>query len=548
MTRSILRLVAASIAALAATIVVLAQTDFSADRIKAHVTFLADDLLEGREAGTRGHELAARYVASQFALLGVKPAGEKGTYFETVDLAQIDPVGAAPTLIIITPRGQQTLKHKKTALVQGPMNGGTAAVRAPMVFVGYGMQDAALGYDDYAGLDVRNKVVVALWDAPKGLDSEIGAHLRTEQRRVAAAHQAAALVSVLTRASAAAFPWEAVLRFGDEPTTTWVRKDGAAFDSTDGLKASAIIEPSIAPSLFEGAPQTFAQVLDEADRVGGRPKGFPLKSMAEIKVETKLRRFSSPEVIGVIEGSDPALKGEYIALMAHADHIGTNPSGTGDRINNGALDNAAGTATLIEVARAFATATEKPRRSVLVVANTAEEKGLLGAEYFAHYPTVPIEHIVAGIDLDMPLLLYDFTDVVAYGSTHSSLDTAFQKAAAGMGVKLSPDPMPEQGIFVRSDHYAMVKLGVPAVMLATGMANGGQEAWGKFFATNYHRPSDDLSQPIVWSAGAKFAELNYRVVRELANAETPPRWYANDYFGNLFAGKAPKVARPPADR
>jgi Zn-dependent M28 family amino/carboxypeptidase len=548
MTRSVFRLVASFIAASAATAVLLAQGEFSADRIKAHVTFLADDLLEGREAGTRGHELAARYVASQFALLGVKPAGENETYFETVDLAEVDPVGATPTLMIATPHGALTLKNKKTALVSGPMNGGAVDLRAPMVFVGYGMQDSTLGYDDYAGLDVRNKVVVALWDAPKGLDSEIGAHLRSEQRRVAAAHQAAAMVLVLTRQSATAFPWETVLRFGDEPTTTWVRKDGALFDPGDGLKAGGFIDPAIAPSLFEGAPQTLAQVLDEADQVGGRPKGFPLKSAARIKVETKVRRFSSPEVIGVIEGSDPLLKGEYIALMAHADHIGMKPSGHGDRINNGALDNAAGTATLIEVARAFATAAEKPRRSVLVIANTAEEKGLLGAEYFAHYPTVPIERIVAGIDLDMPLLLYDFTDVVAYGSTHSSLETAFQRAAAGMGVQLSPDPMPEQGIFVRSDHYPMVKAGVPGVMLATGMANGGQEAWRRFFATNYHQPSDDLSQPIVWRAGAKFAELNYRVVRELANADTPPRWYANDYFGNLFASKATKVPRPPAGR
>ena len=544
MTRSMVRLIVVSMAAFAAAGVVLAQSEFSADRIKAHVTFLADDLLEGREAGTRGHELAARYVASQFALMGVKPAGEKETYFETVDLAEVDPVGATPTLTITTPRGVQTLTHKKTALLFGAMNGGTVDVRAPMVFVGYGMQDSTLGYDDYAGLDVRGKVVVALWDAPKGLDSEIGAHLRTEQRRVAAAHQAAAMVLVLTRQSATAFPWEMVLRFGDEPTTTWVQKDGAVFDPGVGLKAGGFIDPAVAPSLFEGAPQTLAQVLDEADRVGGRPKGFPLKSAAEIKVETKVRRFSSPEVIGVIEGSDPVLKGEYIALMAHADHIGMKPAGSGDRINNGALDNAAGTATLIEVARAFATAPQKPRRSVLVVANTAEEKGLLGAEYFAHYPTVPIERVVAAIDLDMPLLLYDFTDVVAYGSTHSSLETAFQRAAVGMGVKLSPDPMPEQGIFVRSDHYPMVKAGVPGVMLATGMANGGQDAWNKFLATNYHQPSDDLSQSIIWSAGAKFAELNYRVVRELANADTPPRWYANDYFGNLFASKATKVPRP----
>ena len=192
------------------------------------------------------------------------------------------------------------------------------------------------------------------------------------------------------------------------------------------------------------------------------------------------------------------------------------------------------------------TAAERPRRSILVIANTAEEKGLLGAEYFAHYPAVPIERVTAAIDLDMPMLLYDFTDVVAYGAAHSTLAGVFAKAGAAMHVTLSPDPMPEQAIFVRSDHYAMVEMGVPAVMLATGMANGGEAAWGKFLSTNYHQPSDDLSQPIDWQAGAKFAEFNYRVVRELADSATRVQWYSKDYFGDLFAPNAAKVARPAA--
>lgn len=279
-------------------------------------------------------------------------------------------------------------------------------------------------------------------------------------------------------------------------------------------------------------------------QTGGRPRGFALRTKAQIAVATTVRRFSSPEVIGQIEGSDPKLKDECIALMGHADHIGIKPKGTGDRINNGALDNAAGVATLIEAARAFATDSQRPRRSILFVANTGEEKGLLGATYFANYPTVPIERVAAAIDLDMPMLLYDFTDVVAYDAGHSSLESVFQKAGAAMGVKLSPDPMPEQAIFARSDHYAMVKVGVPAVMLAIGMANGGEAAWAKFFANNYHKPSDDVSQSILSSAGAKFAELNYRVVRALADDSAAPRWYADDYFGNLFAPKAPKVAKP----
>ena len=534
----------ALIAAAAFVSVAHAQSDFSAERIKAHVTILADDLLEGREAGTRGHEIAARYVATQFELMGVKPGGQGGSYFETVDLLEAAQTGPKPTLILTTPRGTQTLEQGGAVMILGPIAGGAVKLHSPLVFVGYGMVDAAVGYDDYQGLDVHGKIVVALYGSPKGMDSEIGAHLLSEQTRVASEHGAVAIVSVLTRASVAAFPWDRVIQFLGDPRTTWVRKDGTPFDRSYGLKAAVAIDGHAAAALFEGTSATLAQILDEADKEGGRPKGFALKSAAKITVATKIRRFSSPEVIGVIEGSDPKLKDEYVALMAHADHIGIRAGTVGDRINNGALDNAAGVATMIEVARALTTAAERPRRSILVVANTAEEKGLLGAEYFAHNPTVPIERVTAAIDLDMPMLLYDFTDVVAYGAGHSSLADVFRKAGAAMGVKLSPDPMPEQAIFVRSDNYAMVKVGVPAVMLATGMANGGDAAWGKYLADSYHQPSDDLSQPILWRAGAKFAEFNYRVVRALADADTRAQWYAEDYFGDLFAAKATKAAKP----
>jgi len=539
-----LAIVGASLIAAAAAPAISAVPEFSADRIKAHVTFLADDLLEGREAGTRGHEIAARYVASQFALLGLKAGGQDGGYLQTVGLLEVAQTGQSPTLVLSTPRGSQTLEHGGPVMIHGRVGGGAVALDAPLVFVGYGSKDLILGYDDYAGLDVRGKIAVILGGSPKGMDSEVGAHLRSSQRRVAAEHGASGAIFVLNRASAAAFPWATLREIHNEPLTTWVRPDGPPFDPTYGLEASAVIDPAVAPALFEGAPKTLASILDEADKTGGRPKGFALRSTAKIAVTTQQRRFSSPEVIGVIEGSDAALKDECVVMMAHADHIGVKAGGTGDRINNGALDNGAGVAILIEVARALATAADRPRRSIVVVANTAEEKGLLGAEYFAHHPTVPIERVTAAIDIDMPMLLYDFTDVVAYGGSHSTLEGVLQKAGAAMGVKLSPDPMPEQAIFVRSDHYALVKMGVPAVMLATGMANGGEAAWGKYLATSYHRPSDDLSQPILWSAGAKFAELNYLALRALADADAAVRWYAGDYFGELFAAKAPKAPRP----
>ena len=516
--------------------------DFSAERFKAHVAFLADDLLEGREAGTRGHEIAATYVATQLALLGAKPGGDNGTYFKRVDLLE-SRLTPATSLVVTTPAGPKTFKQRVTAMMRGPAGGGAVQVRAPLVFVGYGMTDRAMGYDDYEGLDVRGKIAVVLQGSPKDMDSEIGAHLMSEQARFAADRGAAAALFVQNRAFSSAFPWERIIELMGEPKTLWVRKDGTPEDPSHGLKASALIEPKAAATLFDGASRTLAQILDESDKPGGRPKGMVLKSSAEISVSTRVRRYSSPDVIGVIEGSDPKLKDQYVALMGHVDHIGVSKTGSGDRINNGALDNAAGTATLLEVARALTTSA-RPRRSILIVANTAEEKGLLGADYFAHNPTVPIDRITAAIDLDMPLLLYEFTDVIAFGASHSTLERAFQKAGAEMGVTFSPDPMPEQAVFVRSDHYAMVKRGVPAVMLATGMANGGEAAWPRFLSRHYHHPSDDMSQPIVWAAGAKFAELNYRVVRLLADDDEPARWYAKDYFGDLFAPKALKASKP----
>ena len=527
----------------AASMAAPADPHFSEERFKAHVVFLADDLLEGREAGTRGHDIAARYIAAQFALAGVEPGAGDGSYLQQVDLLETIESGPAAEVIITTPPGRQILKHGDTTVVRGAISGGDVSVKAPVVFAGYGMKDAASGYDDYRGLDVRGKIVVVLFGFPKGMNSEVGAHLRSEQGRVAALQGASAVLAVPTRATAAAVPWERMREFAREPDTTWVGKDGKPYGHDRRVQARALVDPRAAAALFDGSERSLDDILAEADRDGGRPAGFPLKAAAEVTVTTSTRAFASPNVIGVIQGSDPVLKGEYVVLMGHADHIGARAQGPGDLINNGALDNGAGIATLIEVGRALVAQPQRPRRSVMLVAVTAEEKGLLGAEYFAHHPPVPIGRVTAAVNLDMPMLLYDFTDVVAYGAQHSTLADVIAQAGRAMGVGLSPDPMPEQGVFVRSDHYPMVKAGVPAVMLATGMANGGDAAWREFLTTRYHQPSDDLAQPIVWKAGAKFAEFNYRAARALADAEAAPRWYERDYFGDLFAPKARKAPK-----
>jgi Zn-dependent M28 family amino/carboxypeptidase len=207
------------------------------------------------------------------------------------------------------------------------------------------------------------------------------------------------------------------------------------------------------------------------------------------------------------------------------------------------MDNAAGIATMLEAARAFVGGGKRPKRSILFVALTGEEKGLFGSEYLAKYPIADGRKLVANVNLDMPILTYDFTDVIAFGAEHSTVGEAVGRAASQMAVKLSPDPIPEQNLFVRSDHYSFVKEGVPSVFLVTGFANGGEQALKAFEAKHYHMPSDDMAVAIDWAAGAKFARLNYLIARELADAPQAPRWYAGNFFGDKFAPNAPKAAK-----
>jgi Zn-dependent M28 family amino/carboxypeptidase len=274
-------------------------------------------------------------------------------------------------------------------------------------------------------------------------------------------------------------------------------------------------------------------------------KGFNLPVRLSVSAKSEWQDFTSPEVVAILPGADPKLAAEHIVLAGHLDHLGVSKTARPgeDAIYNGALDNAAGVATLIEAAREFVQSGKRPRRSVMFIANTGEEIGLRGADYFATHPTVPAGSIVGLVDLDMPLLLYDFTDVVAFGSEHSTIAKAVAEAGKGMGIRVSPDPLPEETLFVRSDHYPFVKRGVPAVFLMTGFANGGQQIWRRWLGDTYHSVKDDLAQPIRWRQGARFAELNYRIARTMADADQRPMWYSGDYFGETFAPTQPKARR-----
>ncbi|RYD49895.1 MAG: M20/M25/M40 family metallo-hydrolase [Sphingomonadales bacterium] len=291
-----------------------------------------------------------------------------------------------------------------------------------------------------------------------------------------------------------------------------------------------------------------AYVADRFEKLGMKPGGDVEKWFQLVPIRLSDgkndRTYRAPNVLGIIPGSDPKLKDEYIVISAHLDHIGKGRAGGSDTIFNGAMDNASGVATMLEAARAFATSGKAPRRSILFVALAAEEQGLLGSDFLARNPLIGNGKFVANVNLDMPILLYDFQDVVAFGAEHSTMGPIVSAAAAKMGVTLSPDPVPSEKLFLRSDHYSFVKQGVPSVFLVTGFKNGGEKAFREFEKSHYHQVSDDLSLPFDWKAGAKFAKINYLIARELADTDKAPLWYEGNTYGNRYAKKAPKAPKP----
>lgn len=536
---------------------------FSPDRVRADVTFFADDLLGGRDTGSVGHEIATRYVAARFAGLGLVPLGDavngagngKGAgWLQRITFQKTTRAEGDSGVVLTGPDGKaQTFAQGKDAIVGLSVREPKLDVAAPLVFVGYGIENALLGINDYAGLDVKGKIVVMLSGYPLGLPSEEAAHASATKAEAAQARGAVGIITIATNTSAKVRPWSRSLQYAGGARFNWVDEDGKAHESTPGIRASAQLDDNAAAALFAGSGHTLGQIRSEADKKGARPKGFALKTAARIFGASTSTRVTSPNVVAMIPGRDPALKDQFVVLSGHIDHLGTDAPKPGepadkDRIYNGALDNAAGTSTLLEVARvmaeeAAADPAKAPRRSVIFVVSTGEEKGLLGADYFARHPGIAKGRIVGNVDLDMPLLLYPFTDLVAFGADHSTLGRIVADAARPMGISLAPDPMPAENIFVRSDHYMFVKQGVPAVFLATGYANGGADKWGDFMKNTYHKPGDDLSQPIDWRAGARFAEANWRITSAMANADTPPLWYEGDFFGQTYAPKAPAAKK-----
>jgi len=510
----------------------------SAADIERHMAYLADDALLGREAGSPGYDAAADYVAKAFADLGLKPAGDGNSYFQNVRLKRSYRDADAGSLLA---QGSNGVVIPMTAnedyAIGASVSTARSTISAPVVFAGYGIVAPKEGRDDYEGLDVKGKIVATLARTPSGLDPEERAFYGSRKAKEASDRGAVGVISLPTATSENVYSFERLTSEGrlDSASMSWIAPGGNTFSRAPGLKGGASLSMAGAEKMFKGAPVPWSEIAALAEKQGGVTPTFELPIKMTITQASKLDEVKSVNVAGMIEGTDPALKDEVIVLTAHLDHIGVTPSEEGDIINNGALDNAAGIATLLDAARMMLE-NEPPRRSVMFLAVTAEEKGLLGSQFFAKNPTVAKERIVANINLDMPVLTYDFTDIIVFGGARSTLESAIKRAAAQMDITIGPDPFPEQGIFTRSDHFRFVEEGIPSVMISTGFANGGESGWETHFAEHYHRPSDDMMNNLDFNAAARFAELKTRITFAIANQDAKPLWKKGDFFAQQFGG------------
>lgn len=510
------------------------------ERIKAHLEFLADDLLEGRDTGSRGYEIAAHYVATEFKKMGLQPAGDEGGYMQRVPFRKgfLDQQG---TIANVTIDGNRVeLKYPQDYMMSASMASTESRVKAQAVFVGYGLIAENFDHNDYEGLDVEGKIVVALTGRPTSWPSEEGAHLASsrEKARHAAERGAIGYVVLHTPKREKVRSYTTSLNYLRVPSMRWLDKEGNPSGTQKQLKGGAYLNIEAGKKLFADAPIALDEIF-KLDTDEQPIEGFELKAEIELGSKSRHEHVSSPNIIAVLPGSDPKLKDEYVVFTAHLDHIGFAQDVTKkDRINNGAMDNASGVSVLLETARVLKQA--KPKRSILFTVVTGEEKGLQGANYYTHNPTVPISSMVANVNLDMPVLLYEFADIIAFGANHSTMGEIVEEAAGQLGIGLSPDPMPEQAIFTRSDHYNFVKKGVPSVFIMTGFTSktegeDGGKVWGDFFANHYHKPSDSLDLPVNYDSAKIFADVNIRIGLTVANQDEKPSWKPDSFFGQTFA-------------
>jgi hypothetical protein len=490
----------------------------------SHVQFLADDGLEGRGTGSEGFEKAATYMAEQYRAAGLEPAGVDG-YRQPIDF-QVTTLDESRCSLALVREGKVEPVKLGDDAILGVSSHAAGSVKGNAVFVGYGLTVPELHYDDLAGQDVKGKIVVFVTGGPSDMPGPVKAHYQSgEERRKALAKAGVIGTIVIPNPKSAEVPWSRIAAARFQPR---MELSDPGQDAPPPLPLSIEFNPTNAEMLFAGSGHTFQEVLTALNEDKPLPH-FPLAVQVHARVGMTRSQVKSENVVGVLPGSDRQLKKEYVVVSAHLDHLGIGEPVKGDRIYNGAMDDASGDASLIEIARAMKGA--KPKRSILFLSVTAEEKGELGSQYFAAHPTVS-GPIVADINMDMYLPLFPLKYLEVQGLGESTLGDDVRAVAGEAGVQIQADKEPEHNRFIRSDQYSFIKKGVPSLAFKFGWVPGTPEAktFKAWYAERYHGPSDDLSQPVDLAAAAQFDVILAKLALRVADADRRPEWKADSFF------------------
>ena len=505
-----------------------------AERIRAHVRFLSHDLLEGRGTGQRGGDIAAEYIATQFALDGLKPAGDNGTYMQKVPMVGTT-LSPETTFSLVPAKGSpRDLKFLSEYTAYDETQQAESNVNADIVYVGYGIQAPEYQWDDYKGVDVKGKVLLMLVNEPPSDDPKFfkGKALTYYGRWVYKYEQAARKGAVgailIHKTDMASYPWD-VVRNSDSGEMSYLKLDGSP-----KLQVASWIHLDAARALAVLAGLDLDKMMVDARSRDFRPVPLPVKLQAHMV--SKVRPFESNNVIAVLPGSDAKLKTEAVLYTAHYDHLGIRPEMPGDNIYNGADDNASGCGILLEMAHAYGTVAQKPRRSILFASVTAEEQGLLGSEYLGKHPPVPAGKIALDLNYDDIPPLGSPEEVEISGSERTTFYPTVQALAQEFRLAIRPDSHPEAGYYYRSDHFSLARVGIPSFSISEGVKYKGHDmAWGleqanEYTEKHYHQPSDEYHPDMDFTGDAVMARFGFALGWEAASQPKVVGWQKGDEF------------------
>jgi Zn-dependent M28 family amino/carboxypeptidase len=500
----------------------------------AHVQFLADDRLEGRETGSEGLRKAESYVVDQFTKAKLQPAGVD-RFYQPVKFVSREIVERDSSAALLRDGKSESLTLGEDAFFSTRADLSRDEITAPLVFVGYALQIPEKNYDDLEGLDLHGKIVVYLAGSPAEIPNALAAHYQTLAERWKTLKQAGVIGTIsIPNPASMDIPWSRMSLNRTHPSMDLANPE---FNETAGLKTALTFNPAQAEKLFSGSGHSFAEIAELGKDRKPLPH-FPLGVSLKTRATMKTSSVESANIIGKLPGNDPVLKNEYVVLSAHVDHVGIGEPINGDRIYNGAMDNASGVAVLLDLAAAWNAHSEKLRRSILFVVVTAEEKGLLGSKYFAAYPTVPPKSMMADINIDMFLPIVPLKVLRVQGLAESDLGDRAREAAQVFGVRVQADPEPLRNVFIRSDQYNFIRHGIPALKLDVGSDPGSPEhkIFKDWLTNRYHAPSDDVAQPVDISAAGLYEEVIRQLLISVANTDARPQWKPDSFF-RRYAGQ-----------